>query len=212
MLNGQVISKASSSRTFFNLLQYLEHFWEPVKLTTTQNVEFKKTCNKFYKDKTNNRVKLYLDRFSEQDERQIINGKEVPTVKEVLSKVPWGLLEDGHAHRFHGDLHFENILLCETGEFCLLDWHELINKECFTVLQNENIVSYDLHRKHSLVKNETNFLDFLDKRGYNVYKVKIMTYLIFLNIAALHHYPYSKLLFCLGKDGLHNLLESESEF
>ena len=156
-------------------------------------------------------------------------------MKEVLSKVPWGLLEDGHAHRFHGDLHFENILLCETGEFCLLDWrqnfgglqeygdiyydfakilhglivsHELINKECFTVLQNENIVSYDLHRKHSLVKNETNFLDFLDKRGYNVYKVKIMTYLIFLNIAALHHYPYSKLLFCLGKDGLHNLPRS----
>jgi len=239
MLNGQVISKAANSHTFFNLLQYLEHFWEPVKLTTTQSDEFKKTCNKFYKDKTNNRVKLYLDRFSEQDEQQIINGKEIPTVKEVLNKVPWGLLEDGQPHRFHGDLHFENILLCETGQFCLLDWrqnfgglqeygdiyydfakilhglivsHELVNKECFTILQNENIVSYDLHRKHSLVKNETNFLDFLDKRGYNVYKVKIITYLIFLNIAALHHYPYSKLLFYLGKDGLYNLLESESEF
>ena len=37
------------------------------------------------------------------------------------------------------------------------------------------------------------------KNGYDLRKVKIMTGLIFLNIAALHHDPYSKFYIILAK-------------
>ena len=37
------------------------------------------------------------------------------------------------------------------------------------------------------------------ENGYNLKKVKVLTALIYLNIAALHHYPYSLLLYGLGK-------------
>ena len=61
------------------------------------------------------------------------------------------------------------------------------------------------------VENEKQFFDFLTSQGYNVYKVKLLTSLIFLNIAPLHHYPYSKMLFYLGKEMLYNLLEYKNE-
>ena len=39
-------------------------------------------------------------------------------------------------------------------------------------------------------------------RGYSLTKIRILTALIFLNIATLHHYPYSLLLYAVGKDML----------
>ena len=39
----------------------------------------------------------------------------------------------------------------------------------------------------------------LKKNGYDLKKVNKITALIFINIAPLHHYPYSIFLFFLGK-------------
>ena len=51
------------------------------------------------------------------------------------------------------------------------------------------------------------FVEYINEWGYDVKKVKVMTSLIFLNIAMFHHYPYCHLLFYLGK----NLLTKEME-
>ena len=59
----------------------------------------------------------------------------------------------------------------------------------------DNIITYDLYRKHCLVENEKQFFEFLEENKFDVYKVKLLTSLIFLNIAPLHHYPYSKMLY-----------------
>ena len=85
--------------------------------------------------------------------------------------------------------------------------HELVNKECFKISHVDNVVSYDLYRKHSLVENERQFFDFLKQNDYDSYKVKLLTAIIFLNIAPLHHHPYSKMLFYLGKESLFNILQ-----
>jgi hypothetical protein len=42
----------------------------------------------------------------------------------------------------------------------------------------------------------------LVEQGYEVRKVRILTALIYLNIAALHHNPYCQLLYALGKSML----------
>jgi len=64
---------------------------------------------------------------------------------------------------------------------------------------NDNLYNFD---------REDIFLEYISKWGYDVKKVKVMTALIFLNIAKFHHYPYCHLLFYLGKNLLNNNLEN----
>ena len=234
MLPGKTVSRVPSAPVFSNLLTHLKTFWIKKDITLKQKSEFKKACNSFYKHKTLKRVKLYFDKFSEEDTIENINGVDMPKLEDLLSEVPWDRLSDGIPVRFHGDLHFENILMSQTGNFHFLDWrqdfggikdygdlyydlakllhglivsHELINKECYSIQQTANVIVYDLHRKHSLIKNEKQLYDFIESEGLDCFKVKLLTYLIFLNIAPLHHDPYSKMLFYLGKEGLFNLLK-----
>ena len=238
MLTGKTMSKATNQKTFKKLLDYLMFFWEPVELDKQQAKGFNEVCRKFYKEKTEKRIELYFNRFSEKDCVEKINGSNVPTIQELLERVDWQKLFHGSASRMHGDLHFENILVAETGDFYLLDWrqdfggiteygdiyydlakllhglivsHELINKNHYEINQMDNVITYDLYRKHCLVENEKQFYDFLHEHNFDVYKVKLLTSLIFLNIAPLHHYPYSKMLFYLGKESLYNILGCQDE-
>ena len=71
---------------------------------------------------------------------------------------------------------------------------------------NTNI-DFDFHRKQVLVDCEKYFGVWLSKNGFDKKKVWILTALIYLNISALHHYPYSLLLFALGKSMLKTELE-----
>ena len=65
-----------------------------------------------------------------------------------------------------------------------------------------NYVYYDFHRKNTNMDCERILASYVIEKGYDWKKVKIMTSLIFLNIAGLHHYPYCHLLYYLGKSML----------
>lgn len=228
-ITGQVLSKCSNSKVFSNFLKYLQSFWAGSNFNVEKDV-FTERCKKFYKEKTLKRVSLYFDRFSERDSEEIINGVKTPKLSDILESLDWAWICEGVPVRFHGDLHFENVLLSETGDFYLLDWrqdfggdtdcgdvyydlakllhgliisHGIINKNLFNIDKVDNIISYDFHRKNVLVENEMQFYEFLKDNSYDIKKVITMTALVFLNIAPLHHYPYSKLLFYLGKSMLH---------
>lgn len=54
-------------------------------------------------------------------------------------------------------------------------------------------------RRQSLAKCEQRLNAWMLENNHDSKKVKVMTALIYLNIAALHHYPYSLLLYGLGK-------------
>ena len=143
----------------------------------------------------------------------------------------WNNIFKGLSGRFHGDFHFENILYNEKNEkFTFLDWrqnfggileygdiyydlakllhgliicHELIAQNKFNVQIKGNIVNYDFERKQILKDCEEYYYKWLKDNGYDVKKVKILTALIYLNIAALHHYPYCHLLYFLGETMLY---------
>ena len=237
MITGQTLSKVSNKKIFSKLLEFLDNFWERKLLTSKEENIFKESCNKFYKDKTYKRVELYLSRFSDQDTKEWVNGEKIETIQELLHRVNWQLLKDGISSRIHGDLHFENILMAETGDFCLLDWrqnfggikaygdlyydlaklnhgliisHELINKEYYFINKEDDIIKFDFYRKNTLVEIQDQFYKYLEKNHLDLNKVKLLTYLIFINISSLHHEPYAKLLFYLGKKGLSNILNSDS--
>ncbi|MAK54393.1 MAG: hypothetical protein CML17_00835, partial [Pusillimonas sp.] len=235
-ITGQVLSKVSTRKNFVKLMSYLDSFWK-LENTVIDEELFKSTCLKFYKDKTEKRTKLYFDRYGEKDTEEVVNGEKLPTLKHMLDKIDWDWMSTGKPVRFHGDLHFENILLSETGDFFLLDWrqdfgglmnygdlyydlakllhglimsHSLVNKNLFTINKVDNVVKYDFHRKNILVENEKQLENFVINQNLDWKKVRLLTALVFLNIAPLHHYPYSKLLFYLGKDMLYSELRKNN--
>ena len=64
------------------------------------------------------------------------------------------------------------------------------------------------------VKNNFNsifnyFINWLKINNYNQQKTFILTSLIYLNIAPLHHHPYDNLLFYLGKNMLQSIFNKD---
>ena len=53
------------------------------------------------------------------------------------------------------------------------------------------------------------FFNWITKEGFDLHKVELLTALIFLNIACLHHNPYDHLLFYLGKSSLYKLIKGD---
>jgi len=226
-VKGCVVSEEVNLPLFRQLLEHSKGFWKMVELTPDTQQKFQQTCLRFYRDKTKERVQLFYERYQRADGVEPINGEPMPTLRELLDSIDWGWMSDGLSGRFHGDFHFENILYSkENNHFTFLDWrqdfggslttgdiyydlaklmhgliisHELISKDHFWMEWEEDEIWYDFHRKQVLVECERVFNDWLIHEGYDLKKVRVLTALVYLNIAALHHYPYCLLLYALGK-------------
>ena len=151
----------------------------------------------------------------------------MPYLSDLLKNINWESLYSGIAVRYHGDFHFENVLYNKKmDKFTFLDWrqdfennieygdiyydlakllhgiivnHSIINKNKYEINWKNNNINFKISRKNSLIKCEKIFFQWAIENNYDVKKIKILTSLIFLNIAPLHHYPYSLLLYALGK-------------
>jgi len=231
-IKGNVFSQEVTGKKFEYLLSWLDKFWVEKKLNKLEKAKFVSNCEKFYKDKTLERVDLYFSKFYNKDSDEIVNDNKLPRLDSLLYGINWGWISNGTPVRFHGDLHFENILINETIDgipFSLLDWrqnfngeyeygdiyydfaklyhgliisHDFINKNFYNYTREMNYVYYDFHRKNTNMDCERILESYVIEKGYDWKKVKIMTSLIFLNIAGLHHYPYCHLLYYLGKSML----------
>lgn len=234
-INGNVLSQCVSRRVFEELLEYSDKFWREKELDAAGMQSFKASCLAFYREKTYKRIEMFYKNFNKQDNAQIINDFEYPPLSELLDSVDWTYVANGLPGRFHGDYHFENILYDKTEDtFKFLDWrqnfggslevgdiyydfaklnhgliicHEIIAKELYYASWTDNEIRFDFNRKQKLVECEELFYKWLDNKGYDVNKVKLLTALIFLNICALHHYPYVILLYGLGKQMLYDVLQ-----
>lgn len=233
---GEILSESVTLPLFDRLLEHCKTFWRRAPLDTQAQVAFRMSCRKFYRDKTFERVGLFYKNFDKRDGAQPINGVEMPTLASLLSQVDWDDLSDGIAGRFHGDFHFENILWNEADRrFTFLDWrqdfggdlevgdvyydlakllhglivnHGLIARDHYSADWSDDRIDFDLHRRQILVECERRMGAWLDANGYDKHRVWTLTALIYLNIAALHHYPYSLLLYALGKSMLTNRASS----
>jgi len=235
-VGGQVFSDAVTIPLFDQLLQHCQSFWRPYELDVSEATSFQSSCHKFYEDKTFERVELFYSNFNKTDSVEMINGEAMSSLSQLLNSVDWDWMCNGLAGRFHGDFHFENILWSnEEKRFTFLDWrqdfggnlsigdiyydlaklmhglivnHALISNDQYTVDWIEKEINFDLHRKQILVECEHRFNQWIEENGFDLKKVRVLTALIYLNIAALHHYPYSLLLYGLGVKILMNELEN----
>ena len=236
-IEAKVLSEVITIPIFDNLMVFSENFWARKILDKEQDREFINNCSKFYKDKSFERIKLFYSNFKKNDNNFPINGEKMPLLNELLNSIDWSSITRGMAGRFHGDFHFENILWSEKeGNFTLLDWrqdfsgdlkigdiyydlaklmhgiivnHGVIASEKYTATWADGEINYQFDRKEVLVECERRFSEFILSMGYDLKKVRVLTALIYLNIAALHHFPYSILLYGLGKKMLKNELENE---
>lgn len=234
---GKVMSEAVTLPLFDRLLTHSESFWTLASLEGAKAQAFREACLAFYREKTQERVALFYRNFNQHDGSEAINGRPMPTLAHLLAQVDWNWLAEGLPGRFHGDFHFENILWNpETQQFCFLDWrqdfagdlavgdiyydlakllhgliisHELIARDLYQVNWQTDSIDFDFHRKQVLVACEREFETWLKSSGFDVRKVRTLTALIYMNIAALHHAPYGLLLYALGKDMLSDALGGE---
>jgi len=228
--DGKVLSKIITLPLFNHLLENCTVFWKKKNLNIKEKITFNKNCHQFYFDKTLERINLFYKIFNKKDGTESINGEAMPSLSSLLNYIDWKDLTNGFPGRFHGDFHFENVLYCsKKKKFKFLDWrqdfagdlevgdiyydlakllhglivsHEVIVKNRFSVEWKNNKISFKLNGRRILEKCEIRFNQWCIKNNFSLKKIRILTALIYLNIAALHHYPYSFLLYALGKSML----------
>lgn len=240
-IEGKTFSNSNHNKDFNNLLIHLDKFWKKTLLSKPEYSKFYSSCYSFYKVKTDERVKEFLKKNEILDSPTIINGIKTPKISVLLKKIDWKLLSMGIPVRFHGDLHFENIIHTIHDKFVFLDHrqsfenslkigdiyydfakllhgmiisHDIIDNNYFEVSTNNfnTEVNFNFHIKYSNKNFDDIFLKWLVEKGYNLLKVKILTAIIFINISPLHHYPYNKLLFYLGKLMLYDYTSNKNSF
>ena len=150
-----------------------------------------------------------------------------------MSFVNWDDIFDAKPCNYHGDLHFENILKTKEG-YCLLDWrasygqslsigdiyydlgkllhglwinHKIIRDEHYEIRIKGSKISFDIYQKKSLIECQDILQRFAKDNGYSWEKIETIAALILLNIAPLHHDPYSKLLYFFGKEQLKRIVK-----
>tara|TARA_B100000989_G_scaffold297640_1_gene284092 strand:+ start:13628 stop:15214 length:1587 start_codon:yes stop_codon:yes gene_type:complete len=230
MYNGTVFSKINNLNVFKKLLNYIWQFHNISKKNL--NANYKQKCMNFYKKKTFDRIKLFYKKFNLKDNSSSLNKTKTKKLKDLLNKLDWNYLAKGKIANFHGDLHFENILYSKKNKtFKLLDWredfsndirygdiyydyaklmhgilvsHEMVRKDKFKVLWNSNNIHFSIQKKKIYTSYLKYYLKWLQIKGLDIKKINLLTGLIFLNIAPLHHHPYSLFLYAIGKNIINN--------
>jgi len=159
-------------------------------------------------------------------EASFINGISVPSAPDLFKKIPWENLYAGHPCFFHGDLQFDNIISTGDNEFVLLDWrqdfggqiefgdlyydlaklyggiilnYDYIKKKLISYQEEGSFVTFDFAQRFSAKTYGPMLLRFIEERGWNIAKVRLLVPLIYFNMAPLHQYPFDKMLYALGR-------------
>lgn len=224
---GKLYSEAARAINFRHFLEWAEkNLWQ--EHIETDDDTFKQNCHNFYYQKTIERIEKLQKAHSIEDKSEIINDLKVPPLKEILEHINFDWLTSSVQKRFHGDFILDNIIKTRGG-YRLLDWrqnfggmlhagdqyydlaklnhnlivnHEIVSQNLFNIKIERNRIFCDIMRKHNLVDCQGELFNFLNRKGYDVKKVKILTPLIWLNSSPLHHYPYNLFLYYFGKYNL----------
>ena len=154
----------------------------------------------------------------------IINGQNFDSMEYILSKLDYSVLYKSLTYNyFHGDLQFDNVIYNdENEEFTYIDWRESFADSTeegdlyydLSKLYGGLLVPYNLMKKEDLLnyeegeslinfsyKEEKSLLDFkiyyeswIQEKGYDLNKIKLITALIYLNMSPLHDEKFGKIL------------------
>lgn len=208
--------------------QFISWCNKTIWASSVDEPSFSEATKKFYYTKTYQRLEQFLAKKDESFRSwHVINGRHCPGIYSLLNKIHWEDLYKGIPVNFHGDLQFDNVVY--SGErFYLIDWREdfggLVN--CgdlyydFAKLYGgmllshydmrtpgncmvEEVNSFTYNLKHSLAicqsRVKTYFEEWLSLRGFNLRKIRVLTALVYLNMAPLHVNGLGEFLFFKAK-------------
>lgn len=221
---GSLYARVATPKDFKEFLAWAKtNLWK--KAHEVGDAEFKKVCRDFYEKKTKERVVQFMEFNSISDEKHVINGEEVPTIAEMLSKVDFDYLSNAGQRQFHGDFILDNIVKTRDG-YCLVDWrqdfgglrsagdmyydlgklnhnltlnHDIVLDNGFNIRVAGNSITCDIMRKDNLVRCQEVLRDFIREEGLDMKKVELLTPIIWLNMSPLHHHPFNLFLYYYGK-------------
>jgi len=221
---GDLLSRAATEENIEKLINWASAcIWN-----TKTNEEFEKICEDFYIKKTEKRLLDFYNKNNIKDCSETINGYKIPPLFDLLGRAKEILLKDCIPTGFHGDFILDNILI-DKDNFILLDWrqdfggkidigdmyydlsklnhnfivnHDIVNNNLFTINIDKNNISCDILCHYNLIKCQQRFLDIVNKKGFNIKKIKILTSIIWLNMSPLHEYKVGLFLYYFGKYNL----------
>lgn len=236
-VEGQMMSEVLSAEVLQRFLNWAsEYLWSPVQTVGTGDV--RKLNMSFYRDKTLNRVQMLFQDGWVQDGRYKVNGIWCESPLKLIGQLDNLFFNSSMPVQFHGDLHPDNIIVKPDGNFALLDWredfadeldwgdnyydlgklyhgllvsHDFVKNNQYEVKVDGEIISFDIAVHFRNLECIHLLEKWVERRGLSVKRLRIITALIYLNIAPLHHYPYNQLLYFLGLRMLQRVLEGNGE-
>ena len=222
---GQVLSSCRLESCFEDFLSLCLRFWNEIEIDeAVDSFDFLT----FYKSKTFDRLSAYLEKYPEDSEISSVNDIFGSTVWSQIGSIDWNELAAPALARVHGDLHTENVVHDhDTKNFIFVDWRQSIagslgplgdiNYDLAKILHGL-IVDHatigkgkfsvqDTDFKTTRIKIEIpenkavwlgKFSNFMVDNNIDSSRVWLLTGLIFINIAPLHHEGYDRFLFRLG--------------
>ena len=199
-------------------------FWAP---RMTDAPRFRAVCEAFYFDKTKLRLSLLekLPGFETIDEPIAINGRECPSVRELMSCARDYVLSGGMPSTFHGDLHADNVIKAG-DQYTLIDWRHsfgdlrdigdryydlakfLHTLEFSVRCMNEGSFRVTTKRDELILNHKVTFAElgardaffrFVDRHHYDSKRIRIINGLIFINMAPLYSPELARYLYYLGR-------------
>jgi len=224
-VDGVEFSKCATPECLVELFdKCFEELW------VKKDKDVRDACRKFYKEKTLDRLKKFYEKYGIEDKEENINGKNVPSLSEMFSKIDWESFCNVQATGFHGDFILENMIY-DNG-FTLIDWrqdfggnieagdmyydlakfnhnltvvHDLIYNDKFEISVGDSVkVSIENFENYEELKEK--YLEILKERIVDINKVNVLTCIIWLNMSALHDEKFSKFLYYFGKIKLFEVL------
>jgi len=228
LIDGNVLSDLYDYNIVYKLLIWAkDNLW----INKKQDKMFITNCYNFYIKKTFDRLEKV--KFI-KDEINTINKLECKSIVELVNSIPIETITTDIFYNFHGDFILDNILFTTENTFKLIDWrhefdtlldygdmyydlaklmHNIIfnHKNIKNNLYDINIINgqveLDLKCNYLLIKQLENFDNFIIDNNLDLNKIKLLTSIIWLNMAPLYDGKLSLFLFYFGKYNLQLLLQ-----
>lgn len=218
--DGKTLYELDDVQVFEDFLDWLDDFWN------IEQVDMVEDSKKFYFEKTYERIDKFIEKYPNINELEhTIDGKKYKSLNYYLDKIDFYDFDDCLASKtFHGDLQFDNVIYGD--EFKLIDWRQSFgdsttygdvyydlaklyggllisyydmkkNNFSFDIKDGEILLNYE--PSSNLKKFRKHYEKWIIKNGYNLDKVKNITFLIYLNMSPLHEKPFDLFLFYFAK-------------
>ncbi len=234
--DGDTFYSCGNPKLFRKLLLLLDaKIWTSKKI---DNKIMQKLCKKFYYEKTVSRIEMFLKNNPKYIFPKIVNGKKILSLEEILKKIPWKKLYDGMPTFIHGDLQFQNILYnSKLEKFLFIDWrqdfaghiefgdlyydlaklyggiimnYDYVMRDVYSYEEKRNTVNVNFKKWKDDEEYRKILDEFIREKGLDKNKIKLLVGIIYINMSALHNYPFNNALMALGSSIISDVLNEKA--